>query len=125
LKIGLEDTAKYFQELEFNVNATPDGFITLYATGNFGVRTQLFALDQSGQNFFSLQATGGDYFTQVRFVTDLSRIEEVDQVRVGGVDRLGLQGDLTPEGDGRALLAGGILPIALLAGRRRKRLLDL
>ncbi|MCC2668151.1 MAG: motif [Armatimonadetes bacterium] len=129
LRFYFENPQVTFKEIEFNLNAAADGAVTLIARGGFGTRTQEFAVDKSGQNFFSLDASGADYFTSVEFVTNV-RVQDLKQLRIGGLGELeddnpvGSTGDLAPEGGSGMMLAGGMLPMGLMLLRRgRFRLL--
>jgi hypothetical protein len=121
LRFAFEDPNLTFREIEFNINAVAEGTVTITANGSFGTRVQTFALDNSGQNFFSLEATGADSFTAVEFVTDV-RAQDLKQLRIGGLGSttIGETGDLVPEGNGGTLLACGLLPIGLLLSQRRR-----
>lgn len=126
LRIAFEDPNRSFQELEFNLNAAADGSVTLIATGGFGTQTRVFSVDRSGQNFFSLNTIGDDYLTSVTFITNV-RVQDVKQVRIGGIDTISdnpisISGDLAPEGNAGTMLAFGFLPVGLILLRRKRHL---
>jgi hypothetical protein len=75
-----------FNELDFNINAVANGFVTFTATEDNGQVTtsQVFSLDASGQNFFSLTAINNQRIRIVMFTTTVG-IQDVRQVRVGGI----------------------------------------
>ncbi len=75
-----------FNELDFNINAVGNGFVTFTATEDNGQMTtsQAFTLDASGQNFFSVTAINNQRIRSVMFTTTVG-IQDVRQVRVGGI----------------------------------------
>ena len=103
-----------FSTLILNIDATEDGFVTF----SDGAGTSApFALDDSGQNFFTLTGIVG---SSVTFVTSLTSggaetdiVDEVRQIRLGG------QVTAIPEPETYALMMAGLADLGFI-GRRRK-----
>lgn len=72
-----------FTSFEFNLFNSLDTSQTVTITTNNG--SQSFALNGNGQNFFSGLATGSDFFTSVTVDASGLGVQDVRQVRIGGI----------------------------------------
>lgn len=104
-----------FSTLILNIDATADGFVTF--TDGAGT-SSAFALDVSGQNFFTLTGIVGDSVTFVTSLTDggaeTDIVDQVRQIRLGN----GQVGAI-PEPETYALMMAGLTALGFI-GRRRK-----
>jgi len=109
-----------FNELDFNINAVANGFVTFTAVENNGqVNTsQAFTLDASGQNFFSVTAINNQRIRSVMFTTTVG-IQDVRQVRVGGI-ATGTPTAPIPEPMTLLLFGTGLAGVAARLRRRGK-----
>ena len=103
-----------FSTLILNIDTVEDGFVTFSdALGT----SSAFALDASGENFFTLTGIVG---STVTFVTSLTEggaeadiVDQVRQIRLGGVAAP------IPEPETYALMMAGLAALGFI-GRRRK-----
>ena len=100
-----------FSTLILDIDANADGFVTF--TDGAGTSAP-FALDDNGQNFFTLTGIVGNFVT---FVTSVNGVEtdivdEVKQIRLGQVTAI-------PEPETYALMMAGLAALGFI-GRRRK-----
>ncbi len=109
-----------FNELDFNINAVANGFVTFTATEDNGQMTtsQAFTLDASGQNFFSVVAINNQRIRSVMFTTTVG-VQDVRQVRVGGL-ATGTPTAPIPEPTTMLLLGSGLAGVAARLRRRHK-----
>ena len=98
--------------LILNIDANSDGFVTF--TDGTGTSVP-FALDDNGQNFFTLTGiSGGFVFLQATFNgAEADIIDEVNQIRLGS------QVTAIPEPETYALMMAGLAAMGYI-GRRRK-----
>jgi hypothetical protein len=72
LGIGLASGA-LFTDLVFNIHTAADGSVTINANPLIGAPVrQTFDIDEGGQNFFRVSASGGDQLTSVHFTTTVA-----------------------------------------------------
>lgn len=98
----------------FDIDATADGFVTFTdASGTTGQ----FALDDNGQNFFTLTGLTGNSLTVTTFNSqgqEADIIADVKQIRLGVVG-------VIPEPETYALMMAGLAAVGFISRRRRKQ----
>jgi hypothetical protein len=112
-----------FLELEFNVNVLRQSgngqmLIEVFGAGDLSPAPFLVDLDENGENYFGLQATGGAMMTKVCLTIeagDSTEIMDTRQWRIGGV------GPLVPEASTFAMFGVGLVPFAAMLIKRRRR----
>ena len=116
LAFYLSDPALGFREVEFNLFKALTGTSTVSITFTSGA-SGVFNIAQ-GQNFFSAQATDGDFITRVAFDTNGSGIKELKQVRLGGIGAIAA----VPEPGTWAMMLVGFGLVGGVARTRRRGL---
>lgn len=121
LTVDLVDPTAYFTSLILNIDATAEGGVDFTVTETNGQQTMgSFALGASGENFFTITAVNGQRIDTVRFnATGNATVEDVAQVRIGGLATEEPNVEPIPEPGTMALMGGGLL-LAGLAFRRKK-----
>jgi len=118
LTIGFFDPGSYFDLLIFNIaNPTADGsvsFSALLSNGNT-VTSSNFALDDNGQNFFTIASNGGTLIDTLTITTTVD-MNDVRQIRFGDILR-----PMPPAVPEPATLSLFGLGMAALGLRQRRR----
>ena len=105
----------FFDQAVFNLDATANGTANISATDQFGsVFNFSLALNEAGQNFFTLNTAGGELISQVSFTTTVG-LDEVSEVRFGNTTPV--PGPIVGAGLPGLLAASGLL--VFLSRRRR------
>lgn len=107
-QLTIDPVTGTFSKLQLNIDASADGFVTF--TGVPGGTSSTFALDASGQNFFTIT---GENFSTVAFNTTVDIVADVQQIRLGA----GTPATSVPEPTTMALFGLGLLG----AGFARRR----
>src|ERR671913_189584 len=81
-----------FTSLILNIDAAADGQVSFLVTENNGMTTAgTFALDASGENFFTITAINGQRISSVAFTTTVAmvvtNVDDVAQIRIGGAQQ--------------------------------------
>ena len=113
-----------FDRLVFNLDAESDGEIEFTATDDQGnIFVEIRPLDQNGQNFFSIDSDALQQISRVEFTTTvgvtITELDQIRQVRVGGISELGNQPPDVPEPG--TLISVGAGLIALGVWRHRAK----
>jgi len=109
--------AATFTRAVFNVNSADDGLLRLSITDmNGALFIADMPIDDHGQNFFTIDATNGQRITNIGLLAlGTVELEDLRQVRIGGVERE----VAVPEPASMILFGAGWA--ALAAARRRRR----
>ncbi|MCW8088270.1 PEP-CTERM sorting domain-containing protein [Sabulicella glaciei] len=118
ITIELANPTLGFDKLQFNLDATADGFANFTAVDQFGTSFNFnnIALDGTGQNFFTLGSLDGQVAVRFTLVSTvgISLISELEQVRLGPAT---ITPTPVPAPAGLALMGLGLLGLGMV---RRK-----
>ena len=103
-----------------NIDATLDGFVKF---GSGIDQSGLFALDGSGENFFTITGLGSNPVGIMTLVTYDAQGVETELVADIGQIRIGLVGAVTPiaEPETYALMMAGLATVGIVTRRRKLR----
>lgn len=116
LKFSLANNSTFTRAV-FNINAAVDGLVTITVTGiniTGGTFVDTFTVNANGQNFFTVDAINGQLIQTIALSG--VQMEDVRQVRLGGGQIVNI-----PEPTSMLLLGSGILGVAGVMRRRRKK----
>ncbi len=117
-QLTIDVPGRTFTSLILNIDAAASGNVTFTVNQLVGAPLiQTFALDSSGQNFFTITAVRGQRITSVGFTTTVN-VADVQQVRIGGVLNTPAA---VPEPTTMLLLGTGLTGIAAKLRRRNKK----
>jgi hypothetical protein len=120
LKFFLTDGGS-FNSVEFDLHKADNstGRVTVTFLGSFGATSRTFDLG-GGNNWFSAKTDGGDTISTVTFDTDGLGVDDIRQIRLGGIT------SAEPEVASWVMMVGGFGAIgAVLRNRRRQAPLDI
>ena len=111
-----------FGEVEFDLHkangSTANVTVTFFGTFAGGVTSQSFSLG-NGNNWFAAETTGGDLITAVAFDTDGIGVDDIRQIRLGGVTGVTVPPPAgVPEPATWAMMLGGFGLLGAAARRR-------
>lgn len=119
LLIDAFDSNIFFRSFEANLNAEADGRAFITAIDSDGQEFLFnFILSGAGQNFFGLKAINGQVIDTVLITTNVD-LEDVRQIRLGGIQEGDEPDPDVPEPATLALLGVGLASAA--AAKRRRR----
>ena len=108
-------SASSMTTLILNIDSNEDGFVTF--TDGSGTTGQ-FALDDNGQNFFTITGITGNSLSFVAFNgqgQEADIVDEVRQIRLGG------QVTAIPEPETYALMMAGLAAVGFISRRRKTK----
>jgi hypothetical protein len=122
ISFAIEDGSAFTRAV-FNLNSATDGTLQLTVSGiniTGGTFVNTFALDDNGENFFTVTAINGQLITDI----DLTGIsgtvfEDLRQVRIGGATEI--TPTPIPEPTSMLLLGSGLFGLAAQVRRRSKK----
>ena len=122
LFIDALDADVFYGAFEANLNAEDSGIANIRVVDDSGaVFDFVFDVDGAGQNFFGIEAADGRLIDTVLITMDGAELDDVRQIRVGGVsgDDFDSPPDAVPEPT-TVLLLGCALSTAGVVARRRR-----
>jgi hypothetical protein len=118
-----------FTDFKLNINATANGTVS-FSVNNGAFVSGALPLDKNGENFFRITASGSDVITSLLVTASGSIIDNIKQIRIGGLTGIGpnplpnpiIEPEIAPEP--ASLLAWGFLAATgAMVTRIRRRLL--
>jgi len=114
-----------FDRLVFNVDAESDGEIEITAEDDQGnTFVEVLPLDASGQNFFNIDSDAAQQISRVEFTStvgvSVTELDQIRQVRVGGISEFGEQPPDIPEPGTVFSLGAGLIALGLWHRRKAK-----
>jgi hypothetical protein len=113
-----------FTDIKFNIDASADGtlLIDVFLNGsNTATSFGPFDLDENGENFFLIISFGGDVITKVTLTASGDIIEQIRQIRLGGVETSNGNGEIPEPGALSLWAVVGIAGALGFAGRKLRR----
>ena len=119
LLVDALDSDVFYTEFEANLNAEANGVANITVTDDSGtVFNFSFNVNGGGQNFFGLQAIDGQLIDTVLISTVGVELQDVRQIRLGGVTDGDNPPDNAPEPTTLALLGFGLIGAGYVRRRR-------
>ena len=119
LLVDALDSDVFYTEFEANLNAEANGVANITVTDDSGtVFNFSFNVNGGGQNFFGLQAIDGQLIDTVLISTAGVELQDVRQIRLGGMTDGDDPPDHAPEPTTLALLGFGLIGAGYVRRRR-------